>query len=90
MYKRQIETRCDNIQKHTVEIVNEKFNTKISNLDTKIDQIYETVKDTVKNQIESQNTEIEKKCLTYVESQIEIKTNVEVSNHCLLYTSRCV
>ena len=49
----EIEIRCDNIQKQTIETVNEKFNIKINNLDNRIDKINETVNETVQNQIET-------------------------------------
>ena len=74
-----VETRCDNIQKTTLAI-DDKFSSKISGLDTKVDLIYDTVNNTVKSQLELQNTDIQQKCLNLVESQLEVKTNIEVSN----------
>ena len=75
-----VETRCDNIQKTTLAIVDDKFNSTISELDTKIDLVYDTVNNTIKSQLESNSTEIQQKCLNFVEGQIEVKTNV-LQNH---------
>ena len=75
-----VETRCDNIQKTTLAIVDDKFNSTISDLDTKIDLVCDTVNNTIKSQLETSSTEIQQKCLHFVESQVEVKTNV-LQNH---------
>ena len=67
------------MQEQVVEIVNEKFDAKINDLDDKINTINETVISTVQNQIETQSKEIENKCLATVDKQIEMKTKFEIN-----------
>ena len=51
----EIEIRCNNVQRQTIETVNESFNSKINNLENRIDKINETVNETIQRQIESQS-----------------------------------
>ena len=52
VYKRQ-DVRCTNIQEQIVEIVNEKYDAKINDLDDRINKINETVINEVQNQLET-------------------------------------
>ena len=55
------------IRDRIIEVVSEKFDTKINSVDDKIGKINETIIEKVQNQIETQSREIENKCLAAVD-----------------------